>query len=105
ESRDSAPRTCGQRRTLRCAQRALWPAHDSRVDRLLDLPSLIQQMNDSSFNAAAARRRCWRSISEAENGSAGVERPPDHGLTVDRRRFMKAMGASLALAGAAGCAR
>jgi len=62
-------------------------------------------MNASSFDAVAARSRFWRSISEAENGSASVERPPGHGLAVDRRRFMKAMGASLALAGAAGCAR
>jgi Fe-S-cluster-containing dehydrogenase component len=56
---------------------------------------------------ARARLRFWRSLEEAEG-----RQPPDAAghvalapLTYGRRDFMKLMGASLALAGTAGCSR
>ena len=60
----------------------------------------------AAYSGTPVPVRFWRSIAEAQGRAERA--PTDPGSTLvahDRRTFMKLMGASLALAGTAGCAR
>src|SRR5437867_12340517 len=53
----------------------------------------------------AARRRFWRGLDELEPSTEAVDIFRAEAVRLRRRDFMKLMGASLALASAAGCSR
>jgi molybdopterin-containing oxidoreductase family iron-sulfur binding subunit len=55
-----------------------------------------------SSHAAHAHRRFWRSLAEARGNPDAPTAPAS---SIDRRRFLQAMAASLALAESAGCSR
>src|SRR5689334_17233893 len=69
-------------------------------------PPDSDRLDDAGTRTESARKRFWRSIAEAQAAVSPASAPPAlQRMPTGRRDFMKIMGASLALAGTAGCSR